>query len=128
MTGFENFLILIGRILMGGLFLWAGFAKVIRWSGSVQYMRSKNLPSSLLPAAIALQVLGGLSVLLGFEARIGCILLIVFVIPSAIKMHDFWNLQDPERTLEKTMFMKDVAVLGGLLVLLATGAGSFGFN
>ena len=128
MTGFENFLILMGRILMGALFLWAGFAKVVHWSGSVQYMKSKNLPSSLLPAAIALQILGGLSILLGFEARVGCLLLIVFIIPSALKMHDFWNLQDPEKTVEKTMFMKDVAVLGGLLLLLATGAGSFAFN
>lgn len=128
MTGFEDFLILIGRVLIGSLFLWAGAAKVLHWSGSVQYMRSKNLPAALLPAAVALQILGGLSVLLGYEARVGCILLIVFVIPAAIKMHDFWNYSDPERTVQKTMFMKDVAVLGGLLVLLAIGAGRFALH
>jgi putative oxidoreductase len=67
-------------------------------------------------------------VLLGFEARVGALLLIVFVIPAAIKMHDFWNLQGDARTTEKTMFMKDMAVLGGLVLFLITGAGRFAFN
>jgi putative oxidoreductase len=129
MTVFENLLILVARILISSLFLWAGSAKLIHWKGSAEYMKSKNMPTSLLPAAVLLQILGGLSILLGYEARIGTLLLIVFIIPAAIKMHDFWNIQDPmERTTQKTMFMKDVAVLGGLLVLLATGAGRFAFN
>lgn len=128
MTVFENLLILVARILISSLFLWAGSAKLVHWKGSVEYMKSKNMPTSLLPAAVLLQILGGLSVLLGYEARIGLLLLIVFVIPAAIKMHDFWNLQDPDRTTQKTMFMKDVAVLGGLLALMATGAGRFAFN
>jgi putative oxidoreductase len=128
MTVFENLLILLARILISSLFLWAGAAKVLNWKGSAEYMKTKNIPASLLPAAVLLQIVGGLSVLLGFEARVGALLLIVFVIPAAIKMHDFWNLQDPDKTTQKTMFMKDVAVLGGLLLLLATGAGSFAFH
>lgn len=128
MTLFENLLILLARILISSLFLWAGATKIWHWKGSAEYMQSKKMPASLLPAAVVLQLIGGLSVLLGFEARVGVLLLIVFVIPSAIKMHDFWNLQDPERTTQKTLFMKDVAVLGGLLLLLITGAGRFAFN
>jgi putative oxidoreductase len=65
---------------------------------------------------------------LGFEAKVGALLLIVFVIPSAFKMHDFWNLQGDERTTQKTLFMKDMAVLGGLVLFLVTGAGRFAFN
>ncbi len=128
MTLFENLLILLARILISSLFLWAGAAKVLRWKISAEYMQSKKLPASLLPAAVVLQIVGGLSVLLGFETRVGALLLIVFVIPAAYKMHDFWNLQDPDKTTQKTMFMKDVAVLGGLLLLLVTGAGRFAFN
>lgn len=128
MAVFDNLLILVARIFIGALFLWAGAAKVVHWKGSTEYMQFKKMPTSLLPAAILMQIIGGLSVLLGFEARIGALLLIVFVIPAAIKMHDFWNLQGPDRTTQKTMFMKDVAVLGGLLLLLVTGAGSFAFN
>jgi putative oxidoreductase len=128
MTVFENLLILIARIFIGFFFLWAGVTKVICWKSSAEYMQSKKMPASLLPAAVLLQIIGGLSVLLGFEARVGALLLIVFIIPAAIKMHDFWNLQDPDRSIQKTLFMKDVAVLGGLLLLLVTGAGSFAFH
>jgi putative oxidoreductase len=128
MAALDNLLILVARIFIGSLFLWAGATKVVHWKGSAEYMHLKKMPTSLLPAAILMQIIGGLSVLLGFEARVGALLLIVFVIPAAIKMHDFWNLQGDERTTQKTMFMKDIAVLGGLLLLLITGAGSFAFN
>lgn len=128
MAVFNDLLILVARIFISSLFLWAGAAKAIHWKGSAEYMHTKKVPTSMLPAAILLQIIGGLSVLLGFEARVGALLLIVFVIPAAIKMHDFWNLQDPDRTTQKIMFMKDMAVLGGLLLLLATGAGSFAFH
>ncbi len=128
MAVFDNLLILVARIFIGAFFLWAGATQAIHWKGSTENMQLKKMPTSLLPAAILMQIIGGLSVLLGFEARIGALLLIVFVIPAAIKMHDFWNLQGEDRITQKTMFMKDVAVLGGLLLLLVTGAGSFAFN
>ncbi len=128
MAVFDNLLILVARIFIGSLFIWAGATKVVHWKGSAEYMHLKKMPTSLLPAAILMQIIGGLSVLLGFEARVGALLLIVYMIPAAIKMHDFWNLQGDARMTQKTMFMKDVAVLGGLLLFLITGAGSFAFN
>ena len=94
MAVFHDLLILVARILISALFLWNGVAKAIHWKGSTEYMQFKKIPKSLLPAAILLQIVGGLSVLLGYEARVGALLLIVFLIPSAIKMHDFWNSQD----------------------------------
>jgi putative oxidoreductase len=128
MAVLNDLLLLVARIFISSLFIWAGAAKAIHWKGSAEHMQFKKLPKSLLPAAILLQIVGGLSVLLGFEARIGALLLIVFVIPSAFKMHDFWNSQGDEKMTQKTLFMKDMAVLGGLLVFLVTGAGSFAFN
>ena len=128
MAVFNDLLILVARIFISSLFLWAGAAMAIHWKASAEHMQFKKLPKSLLPAAILLQFVGGLSVLLGYEARVGALLLIVFVIPSAFKMHDFWNSQGEARTTEKTMFMKDMAVLGGLLLLVITGAGRFAFN
>jgi putative oxidoreductase len=128
MSMFNDLLILVARIFIGSLFLWAGATKVVHWKGSAEYMHLKKMPTTLLPAAILMQIVGGLSVLLGFEARVGALLLIVYMIPAAIKMHDFWNLQGDARTTQKNMFMKDVAVLGGLLIFLVTGAGRFAFN
>lgn len=128
MAVFNDLLLLVARILIGALFLWSGAAKAVHWKGSTEHMQFKKLPKSLLPAAILLQIIGGLSVLLGYEARVGALLLIVFIIPSAIKMHDFWNTEGDAKMTQKTLFMKDMAVLGGLLVFLVTGAGSFAFN
>jgi putative oxidoreductase len=128
MAVFHDLLLLVARILIGALFLWSGATAAIHWKGSTQHMQLKKLPTSLLPAAILLQIVGGLSVLLGYEARVGALLLIVFVIPSAIKMHDFWNTEGDAKMTQKTLFMKEMAVLGGLLVFLVTGAGSFAFN
>ncbi len=125
---FQTLMILIARICLSSFFLWEGVANIWNWKGTAEYMKSKNLPSSVLPAAVILQIVGGLSVLLGYQARIGAVLLIVFIIPAAIKMHDFWKASDPERITQKMLFMKDVAILGGLLLLLATGAGHFAFN
>jgi putative oxidoreductase len=128
MDVFNDLLILVARILMGSLFLWAGATKVVHWKGSAAYMHLKKMPTSLLPAAILMQIIGGLSVLLGFEARVGALLLIVYMIPAAVRLHDFWNFQGDARMTQKTMFMQDMAVLGGLLLFLITGAGKFAFN
>lgn len=123
----QNLLLLLGRICLSAVFLWAGTAKLLNWKGTVEYMKMKGMPTSLLPAAVLLQIVGGVSVLLGYQARIGAALLIVFLIPAAVKMHNFWDVTGPEKVTEKTLFMKDVATLGGLLLILAWGAGRFAF-
>ena len=128
MAVFDDLLILVARIFISSLFLWAGATIVLHWRGSTEYMHLKKMPTSLLPAAILIQFIGGLSVLLGFEARVGALLLIVYTIPAAVMMHNFWNVQDDTRKTQKTLFMKEVAVLGGLLLFLITGAGRFAFN
>lgn len=128
MEQFHSLLMLLGRVCIGIVFLWSAGEKLFNWNGTKEYMRGKYIPhiSLLLPAAIFLQLAGGLSILLGFYARVGALLLIVFIIPSALKMHNFWTLLDgPDRITEKTHFMKDMAILGGLLFLTSMGAGHF---
>ena len=128
MDAFANLLVLVARIFISSFFLWASMKKVMNWTSTVAYMQTKKVPGALVPAAMLLQIVGGLSVLLGFEARIGALLLIVFIIPAAWKLHDFWNVAETEKVSQKSLFMKDVAILGGLLLLLATGAGRFALN
>jgi uncharacterized membrane protein YphA (DoxX/SURF4 family) len=90
-------------------------------------MSSKNMPliSFFLPAAITIQILGALSLILGYKIRWGAAILMIFIIPASMIFHDFWNLQGSERLTELIIFMKDVGVLGGLLAFLAFGAGRF---
>ena len=117
MDAFSNLLILVARIFVSSFFLWASMTKIMHWKNTVAYMQTKKIPGSVVPAAMLLQIVGGLSLLLGFEARIGALLLIVFVIPAAWKLHDFWNVIDAEKKVaQKSLFMKDVAILGALLL------------
>ena len=127
MSTFQSLSALLGRICIAILFFWAGWAKMMDIEGTIGYMTSKQMPMALffLPAAIALQNLGALSLVTGYQARWGAALLIIFIIPASILFHDFWNLEGAERLTEKIMFMKDVGILGGLLSILAFGPGKY---
>jgi putative oxidoreductase len=128
---FYDILILCARIFISSLFIWAGVAKIMHWKGTLEYMHSKRVPWAgfLLPLAVLIQVLGGLSLLLGWHVRIAALVLFIFMVPAMIKMHDFWKCKGrEERTREKTFFMKDVAILGSLLLLFVTGAGRISFH
>ena len=123
----ENTVLLIARILVGILFLWAGGRKILNWNGTEDYMKAKQTKwiSIRLPIAVSLQIIGALSLILGVYARIGALLLIIFILPATIQMHDFWNLAGKERVMEKAHFLKDLAIVGGLLLLMLYGAGQY---
>jgi putative oxidoreductase len=90
-------------------------------------MRGKGIPqlNIVMPVCIALKVIGGLLVLSGWYPHFGALLLLIVAIPSLVKLHSFWHLQGAEKALQKAIFVKEVAVIGGLLLLLAIGAGHF---
>ncbi len=123
----EDIVLLISRVFISSLYIWAASAKIWNWKGTVAYMESKGFPfiSLSLPAAVVLQIGGGLSLLLGFYSQIGALVLILFTIPAMFKIHNFWKETGSARVVEKTLFMKDLAVLGGLLLFLLYGPGSF---
>jgi putative oxidoreductase len=82
------------------------------------------MASLLVPASGVLALLGGLSVLIGWKARFGALLLMLFLIPVTLMMHRFWGLDDPQAAmLQRIMFMKNVSMLGGALILAYFGAG-----
>ncbi len=125
MDFWHDFFILLGRIGIGLLFVWQATTRIRQWHGTKAYIETKNVPiiPFYLPVAIAVQILCGLSLLIGWQVRFAAGILALFTIVSTILFHDFWNLEEPEKTWEKTLFMKDVAVLGGLFILIAIGSG-----
>ncbi len=122
-----DFILLVARLCFGIAFLWSAVDKIINWRGATSYMEMKQIPkiSLVLPLSIAIQMIGGISILLGFYAKIGALLLILYTIGTGLKMHDFWTMSGDARATEKTLLLKDVAILGGLLVILALGVGTF---
>lgn len=114
----RNFLLLIARILLALIFIAAGIDKMGRYAATVTVMQSMAVPGALLPAVIALELGGGLAILLGAFTRPAALCLAVFCIVSAVIFHK--NFAD---ALQMAMFMKNFAIAGGFLALAVVGAG-----
>ena len=87
-----------------------------------------SLAQLLLLLAIVCLMLGGLSVLFGFRARVGSVLLMAFLIPTTLLFHDFWTASAGEAGEQMTLFLKNVGILGGLLMVLGSGAGNLSLD
>lgn len=116
----ETIIPLLARIFLSAIFLWSGINKILNPVGTQEYMAAQGLPFTglLLILAIATEILGGLSVLLGYQARWGATLLLVFLIPTTIIFHS--NLAD---RMTQIMFLKNLGIIGGLLMIVQYGAG-----
>ncbi len=109
-----------GRVLMSAIFLTAGVGKIGTYAGTQAYMESMGVPGAMLPLVIALEVGAGLAVLLGWQTRMSAFLLAGFSVLSALIFHaDFGD------HMQSILFMKNLAMAGGLLMLVANGAGSW---
>ena len=116
----NNLAPLIGRILIAQIFLMSGFGKIFDFAGTQQYMAGYGMPLTalLLFGAIVFELAGGFSLLLGYKARWGAILLIVFLIPTTLIFHTAL-----EERIQQIMFMKNAAIMGGLFVVAHFGSG-----
>jgi putative oxidoreductase len=118
---------LFGRILMGLIFLISGLFKIMGYSQMVAFATSKGLPlaSVGIACAIIVEVLGGLAVISGFKARIAAWVLFLYLIPTTLLFHNFWALKGMEQQDNMAHFMKNLAIMGGLLLLAAYGPGAY---
>ena len=123
----QNPLTLTGRLLLALLFLPAGLMKIGGFAGTVGYIASKGLPMPALGAviAIAVEVLGGLALLAGFGTRVAALVLAVFTVAASVIFHAYWAVPAEAQMVQQLMFFKNLAVVGGLLVLAAHGAGGW---
>src|SRR5262245_54894474 len=115
-------IVLIGRIMFAFLFLTSGYAHFAQRNNMAQYAKAKNVPYAM--AAVlgggVLLVAGSLMVLLGIWADLGALLLVVFLVPTAVLIHGFWKETDPQsRQMEIVHFSKDTALAGASLMLFA---------
>lgn len=133
----------LGRALLSLIFISSGLHKILNWDGTEQFLiqglnqclgMSIEYPwlqgwielgvehsYALLVAATAVELFCGLMVFLGVNVRFGALLLFLFLIPTTAIFHHFWMLQGPERELQSIMFLKNLSIMGGLLLLVAYG-------
>ena len=118
---------LVGRVLLAWIFMWAGYGKVMGYDGTAGYMASTGLPmvGVLLPLTILLELSGGIALIIGWKARWVALALAVFTLLASLMFHNFWAMQ-PEAVMTNTLlFYKNVAIIGGLLMVFAFGPGRF---
>jgi len=116
--------VVLGRLFFAAMFLMSGpglFSKQ-----TIAFAASQGVPlaSLAVPFAGALALIGGLSILLGYRAKLGAWLIVVFLVPVTLMMHKFWGVSDPTMAqMQMNNFMKNVSMLGGALLITQFGAG-----
>ncbi len=126
-----DFGLLLGRLLMCMVFIWSGIGKALDWPGGLAEISAAGLPFApiLLLATILVQSLGGLSLALGFEARLGALALAGFTFVASLLFHNFWTATDPITYQHQlTTFLEHLAIIGGFVTLAATGSGRFSLD
>ncbi|OIN93814.1 MAG: DoxX family protein [Comamonadaceae bacterium CG1_02_60_18] len=126
-TTLQNGLTLIGRLLFVALFLPAGIGKLTGFAGTVGYISSVGLPLPAVGAALALtvEIVGSLALLAGFQTRIAALVLAAFTLVASVFFHNYWGAAAAQAFVQQLLFFKNIAVVGGLLVLAAQGAGGW---
>jgi putative oxidoreductase len=126
-TSLQNPLSLIGRALLALLFIPAGFAKIGGFAGTVGYIASKGvpLPEVAAAAAIAIELGLGLLLLIGWQARWAALGIAIFTVVITFIFHNFWAVEPAQKMMQQQAFFKNIAVVGGLLLVAAFGPGAW---
>ena len=114
-----------GRVALAALFLWSGYGKLVHLDGNVGYMKAAGVPMAevLIWPALLVELIGGALLILGWKARWAALALALFTIPATFLFHAFWNVPADQALNAQIHFMKNLAIVGGLLSVVAHGAG-----
>lgn len=114
-----------GRLLLALMFIVAGFGKLTNISGTAGYIASGGLPfgEALAVGVGLLELLGGLALVIGFQARWAALALGLFTLAASVLFHAFWAVPAEQAMVQQLMFMKNLSVAGGLFIVAALGAG-----
>ena len=128
--------LLLGRICMASVFLPSGIAKLLGYGKFAASLAGKTLlfgvplpfPEGLALAAVAIEVIGPILLILGFEIRWIALIMIAFVVMANITSHRYWELEGDLRRANSTNFYKNIGLIGGLLFLYVSGAGAWSWD
>lgn len=117
--------VVVARVLLALMFVLAGLSKLGGLEGVAGYIASKGLPMPSVLAALtaALEIVAGLALAVGFKARWAALALALFTLLASVIFHNFWGAPADQAYTQQLMFMKNLAVAGGLLLVFSFGAG-----
>ena len=114
-----------GRILLALIFVFSGFEKITDFEGTLRYIASKDMPLPQLAAvgAIVVELGGGMLLIVGWQARWAATAIFLFLIPTTLIFHNFWAVAAAQHQMQLIQFMKNLCIMGGMLYIMAFGAG-----
>ncbi|MGZ4983215.1 MAG: DoxX family protein [Chthoniobacterales bacterium] len=126
----EGIVALLGRICLSVIFLTSANSKIFGWEGNVAYFATRHITNPLLVSlmlggAAAIELVGALCLLSGFQARIAAFVMALYLAAVNVIFHNFWALPEAARGANLTHFQKNLAIIGGLLIVAALGPGRF---
>jgi putative oxidoreductase len=130
-AGTSDAISLLARCLIGGIFVYSGFGKLTGLEGFAASLAKNGVPMADVMAVLgaAVEFFGGLAIVLGLQMRYAALLMAAFTIVATLISHRFWELSDlAARRGQNIHFMKNVAILGGFLLLFVHGAGRLSFD
>jgi len=118
--------VVVARILLALMFILAGINKFAGLEGTAGYIASKGLPAASLLAfaTAAFEVVAGIALAIGYQARWAALALAAFTLLATVLFHNYWAMPAAQQMVQQLMFMKNLAVTGGLLMVFAFGAGA----
>jgi putative oxidoreductase len=125
-----NAMALFGRVLLALVFLLSGIGKLRGFDGTVAYISSVGLPlpSVLAALALALEIVAGVALILGYRTRWAALALAAFTLVAAFLFHNFWSMPEQAQVMQQIMFLKNLAIAGGLLMVAAYGPGAWSLD
>jgi putative oxidoreductase len=130
MTALQPVGLLVGRVLLALLFILSGFGKLTGFAATAGYMASKGLPFAelLLILTIVIELGGGVMIAIGYKARWAALVIFLFLIPVTLIFHNFWAVEASELRGQMIQFQKNLAIMGGMLYILFSGAGRYSLD
>ena len=121
---------LLARVLIAAIFLVSGFAKLADPAGTIGHMQSIGIPAPHVLVYIAgyAEIFGAVALLFGFLARVGALGLAVYLVITTVTFHAFWSYQGQEQLQQSIQFLKNLAIIGGLVLLFAVGPGRYSID
>jgi len=123
-------LALVGRILLGAIFVLSGFKKLMAFSGLVASISGKGLPMPevLAVLTVAIELGAGLLLVIGWKARWAAFLIFLYIIPVSLVFHNFWAMEGAQAAMNQIAFLKNLSIMGGMLMVAAFGPGRYSLD
>lgn len=118
---------LVARICIAAIFLMSGIAKLVDTSGTLAHMHQAGIPAAdtLVYVAAFAEILGAIALIAGLWTRLAALGLIIYLVVATLYFHNFWAMTGDEQKMQMIQFMKNLAILGGLGMLMSNGAGMY---